>query len=91
MPAPTKYASGGNMDIEINVKLKKGLLNPEAKTIERSLQLLGYKNVSDFDTKRAFAMRIDAASADEARKQADEMCRRMLVNPVIQDYEIIVK
>jgi phosphoribosylformylglycinamidine synthase len=78
-------------DVEINVKLKKGLLNPEAKTIERSLQLLGYKNVSDFDTKRAFAMKIESSSPEEAEKQADDMCKRILVNPVIQDYEITVK
>jgi phosphoribosylformylglycinamidine synthase len=79
------------MDVEIVVKLKKGLLNPEAKTIEKSLNLLGYKNVSDFDTKRVFLMKIDAKSAEEAGKQADEMCRRILVNPVIQEYEITVK
>jgi phosphoribosylformylglycinamidine synthase len=79
------------MEVEINVKLKKGLLNPEAKTIERSLHLLGYKNVSEFDTKQSFVMDIDASSADEAKKQADEMCKRILVNPVIQDYEILVK
>jgi len=78
-------------EVEINVKLKKGLLNPEANTIERSLKLLGYKNVSDFDTKRAFVMKVDASSPEEAEKQADEMCKRMLVNPVIQDYDIIVK
>ena len=78
-------------EIEINVKLKKGLLNPEAKTIERRLQLLGYKNVSEFDTKRAFAMKIDASSEEDAKKQADEMCKRILVNPVIQDYVISVK
>jgi len=79
------------MDVEIVVKLKKGLLNPEAKTIEKSLNLLGYKNVSDFDTKKVFLMKIDAKSAEEAGKQADEMCRRILVNPVIQEYEITVK
>jgi len=79
------------MDVEIVVKLKKGLLNPEAKTIEKSLGLLGYKNVSDFDTKRVFLMKLDAKSAEDAVKQADEMCRRLLVNPVIQDYEITVK
>ncbi len=79
------------MDVEITVKLKKGLLNPEAKTIERSLNLLGYKNVSEFDTKKTFTMKLAAPNADAAKKQADEMCRRMLVNPVIQDYEIVVK
>jgi phosphoribosylformylglycinamidine synthase PurS subunit len=79
------------MEVEITVKLKKGLLNPEAKTIERSLNLLGYKNVSEFDTKKTFVMKIGASSAAAAKSQADEMCRRMLVNPVIQDYEITVK
>jgi len=79
------------MKVEVTVKLKKGLLNPEAKTIERSLNLLGYKNVSDFDTKQVFIMDVDVPGAEEAKKQVDEMCRRILVNPVIQDYEIQVK
>ena len=79
------------MDVEITVKLKKGLLNPEAGTIGRSLNLLGYKNVSDVDTKKMFMMKIDAKSAADAKKQADEMCRRLLTNPVIEDYEIVVK
>lgn len=79
------------MDVEITVKLKKGLLNPEARTIGRSLNLLGYKNVSEVDTKRVFFMKIDAKDNESARKQADEMCRRLLTNPVIEDYAIVVK
>jgi phosphoribosylformylglycinamidine synthase len=79
------------MKVEVTVKLKKGLLNPEAKTIERSLNLLGYKNVSDFDTEQVFTMDVDVPGAEEAKKQVDEMCRRILVNPVIQKYEIVVK
>lgn len=78
-------------DIEIVVKLKPGLLNPEAKTIERSLNLIGYKNVSGFDTKKVFLMKIGAKSAEDAKKQAGEMCRRILTNPVIEDYTIKVK
>jgi phosphoribosylformylglycinamidine synthase PurS subunit len=79
------------MDLEITVKLKKGLLNPEARTIGRSLNLLGYKNVSDVDTKKVFLMKIDAKGEAEAKKQADEMCRRLLTNPVIEDYVIVIK
>lgn len=79
------------MDVEITVKLKKGLLNPEARTIGRSLNLLGYKNVSDVDTKRVFLMKIGTKSPADAKKQADEMCRRLLTNPVIEDYAIVVK
>ncbi|MBN2518142.1 MAG: phosphoribosylformylglycinamidine synthase subunit PurS [Candidatus Altiarchaeota archaeon] len=76
--------------VNIEVKLKEGLLNPEANTIQRSLNLIGYKNVSDFDTEKMFSMKLEAKSKDEAAKQADEMCRRILVNPVIQDYKISV-
>jgi len=36
-------------------------------------------------------MKIDAPTKDAARKQTDEMCRRLLTNPVIEDYEIVVK
>jgi len=77
-------------NINIEVKLKEGLLNPEANTIQRSLNLIGYKNVSGFDTERVFSMEIDSESKDKAVKQADEMCRRILTNPVIEDYNISV-
>ena len=76
--------------ISIVVKLKEGLLNPEANTIQRSLNLIGYKNVSEFDTEKIFSMKVDAKSKEEAMKQADEMCRHILVNPVIQSYKISV-
>ncbi len=80
-----------DFDVEIDVKLKEGLLNPEAKTIERGLQLLGYKGIKDFDTKRAFAFKISAKDEHKARTEVDEMCKKILVNPVIQDYEIKIK
>lgn len=78
------------MKVKIKVRLKEGLLNPEAKTIERSLSLLGYDDVSGFDTEKIFIFEVSDKPEEEAKRQADEMCRRLLVNPVIQDYDITV-
>jgi len=77
--------------VEIKAKLKPGLLNPEANSVKRSLGLLGYKQVKDVDTEKAFVLTIEAKDEAEAKQLADSMCRRILVNPVIQDYIIKVK
>ncbi len=79
------------MRARITVRLKKGLLNPEAKTIQRSLELLGYKNISGFDTERVFLIDLDVESAEKARREVEEMCRRILVNPVIEEYTIHIE
>ena len=77
-------------DIEVKISLKKGMLNPEASTIQRALALLGY-NVEDTDTVEIIKFRIDEENDDIARKEVDDMCQRLLCNPVIHDYEIEIK
>jgi len=78
------------VEIEITIKLKKGILNPEAGTISRSLLLLGYRNIEYLNTAKIFYITINSQSEDDAVKTADEMCRRILANPVIEDYHINV-
>ncbi|MGB9936856.1 MAG: phosphoribosylformylglycinamidine synthase subunit PurS [Methanobacterium sp.] len=74
-------------DAEVKISLKKGMLNPEASTIQRALALLGYE-VEGTDTIEIIKFTIDEADENLAREEVDDMCQRLLCNPVIHDYEI---
>lgn len=74
----------------VRVALKEGVLDPEAKTIERSLGRLGF-DVSEFETVEEYEFTVDAADEDAAREETQEMCERLLANPVIHDYTVEVE
>ncbi|MEM2874464.1 MAG: phosphoribosylformylglycinamidine synthase subunit PurS [Candidatus Hadarchaeales archaeon] len=69
----------------IEVKLKAGYLDPEGETVKGALSYLGY-SVSSVGTSRVYEIRFSAASKEEARRIAEEMCRRLLSNPVKDEY-----
>lgn len=69
------------------ISLKKGMLNPEASTIQRALALLDYR-VDETATIKIIKFSLEAKNPDEAREQVDQMCQRLLCNPVIHDYQI---
>ena len=76
-------------DIEVKISLKSGMLNPEATTIERSLDLLGY-NVENVNTVEIIKFRMEADNEATAKENVTDMCERLLCNPVIHDYKINV-
>ncbi|MFP4188206.1 MAG: phosphoribosylformylglycinamidine synthase subunit PurS [Halobacteriales archaeon] len=73
----------------VRVTLKEGVLDPEAKTIQRSLNRLGF-DVDSLRTADEYVVEFDAASEGEAREEAEEMCERLLANPTIHDYSVEV-
>ena len=76
-------------DIEVKFSLKSGMLNPEATTIERSLELLGY-NVKNVRTKEILTFQMEGEDREVIRANATDMCERLLCNPVIHNYKISV-
>ena len=64
------------------------IADPQGATVERSLPALGYDNVSHVRVGKSIRLVIDAPDDAAARAQVDEMCRRLLANPVIEAYEI---
>jgi len=75
----------------VTVKLKKGVLNPEGRTILRALNFLGYKEVKDANTFKCIELLIEGEDKDKVIERVEEMCRKLLANPVIHDYEIEVE
>lgn len=74
---------------QVKISLKKGMLNPEAATIERALALLKYQ-VENTKTIQIIKFSLDGDDEEQVRKEVDEMCQRLLCNPVIHNYEIEV-
>jgi phosphoribosylformylglycinamidine synthase PurS subunit len=72
---------------QVEISLKKGMLNPEASTIQRALALLDY-HVEDTSTMEIIRFTMEADNPDVAREEVVQMCERLLCNPVIHDYHI---
>ena len=78
------------MKVRITVRLKGGVLDPQGKTIQRSLVSLGYDELQSVRQGKVFDIELVAADADRARERLDEMCRRLLANPVMEDFQVEV-
>jgi phosphoribosylformylglycinamidine synthase subunit PurS len=74
---------------EVLVSLKPGLSDPQGKAVESSLPALGWTNVTGVRVGKHVALTVEAASEGEARAQVEEMARRLLSNPVIEEFRIL--
>ena len=76
--------------LEVRITPRAGLLDPEGKAVQHALASLEFDGVDDVRVGRLIRIRLDAHSEDEARAAADAMCRRLLANPVTEDYAIAI-
>ena len=75
------------MRATVLVRPKGGILDPQGEAVERALQHLGFP-VGDARVGRVIDLEVEATSTAEARTQVEEMCDRLLANPLIESYEI---
>jgi phosphoribosylformylglycinamidine synthase len=76
------------MKARVYVRLKNGVLDPQGMTIQRSLHSLGYDEVSGVRQGKVFEMDLSATDEARARERLEEMSRRLLSNPVIEDFSV---
>jgi phosphoribosylformylglycinamidine synthase subunit PurS len=74
---------------EVVVDLKEGLADPQGKAIEDALPAMGWSGISDVRVGKHVSMTVDAQSEEEARGLVEEVARRLLSNPVIEDFRIL--
>jgi phosphoribosylformylglycinamidine synthase PurS subunit len=74
--------------LEVRIKPRPGLLDPQGKAIHHSLNSLGWDGVQDVRVGKAIYIDIDSDSEAAAMEAADAMCRKLLANPVTEDYEV---
>ncbi|HEX7276604.1 MAG TPA: phosphoribosylformylglycinamidine synthase subunit PurS [Acidimicrobiales bacterium] len=72
----------------IEVTLRPDVADPQGATIERALPALGFGEVAGVRVGKAIRLTVEAADEDAARARVEDLCRRFLTNPVIEDATI---
>jgi phosphoribosylformylglycinamidine synthase len=75
-------------EAKVTIGLKKGVSDPEGANTLKALKLLGFDNVKEAKMVRTVDLLIDGENKDEVNKSVEQMCQRLLTNPVIHTYDI---
>jgi phosphoribosylformylglycinamidine synthase subunit PurS len=70
------------------VRLKPGILDVQGASVQRALQGLGFGEVQELRVGKVLDLELEGVSGDAARRRVEEMCARLLTNPVIEDYTV---
>lgn len=73
---------------KVYVTLKKEVLDPQGDAVRKGLASMGFKEVQDVRVGKYIELKIDANQKNEAEKRLDEMCSKLLANPIIEEYSV---
>jgi len=76
------------MRVRVLVRLKTGILDVQGAAVRRALGGLGFTDVADLRVGKMIEVDVDAPSVTDARARVDLMCRKLLANPLLEDYSI---
>ena len=77
------------MKLAVIITLKKDVLDPQGKVIEQTLQNMGINSLKNLRQGKYFDIDIDESDEQKAKQSAEEICKKLLANQVIEDFEII--
>ena len=76
------------MKIKVIVTLKNGVLDPQGKAIQQTLNGMNFDNVNEIRQGKFFEINVNENNEAKAKAQVEEMCKKLLANLVIEDYKI---
>ena len=79
------------MKISATVTLKKEVLDPQGKVVGQTLKNMGYENIVNVRQGKYFDIELKETDKEKAKKIAEEICKKLLTNTVIEDYTINLK
>ena len=77
------------MKIKVIVTLKNGVLDPQGKAILQTLNGMNFSNINEVRQGKYFEIDIKENDETNAKKQVDDMCKKLLANLVIEDYKVL--
>ena len=77
------------MKIKVIVTPKNGVLDPQGKAIQQTLNGMSFLNVEEVRQGKFFEININENDETKAKSQVEDMCKKLLANLVIEDYKII--
>ncbi len=75
---------------KINISIRKSILDPQGKAVEHSLKSLGFNSIEDTRIGKYIELKIDAKTKEEAERISEDACKKLLANPVMEDYSFEV-
>ena len=85
---PQSNLKKNKLKFSVTVTLKKDVLDPQGKVVLNTLQNIGMKDLKSIRQGKYFEIEIEETNQMEAEKKIDEMCKKLLVNLIIEDYKI---
>ena len=76
------------MKFSVTVTLKKDVLDPQGKVVQNTLVNMGMNNLKNIRQGKHFEIEVNENDQANAKKKVDEMCKKLLVNLIIEDYKI---
>ena len=77
------------MKIKVIITLKSGVLDPQGKAIQQTLNGMSFSNVNEVRQGKYFEIDVKENDENKAENQVDDMCKKLLANLVIEDYKIL--
>jgi phosphoribosylformylglycinamidine synthase PurS subunit len=71
---------------KIRVTLRPSILDPQGKAVEHAIATLGVSSVKNVRIGKYIELNVEGGSEQEARKKIEEVCKKLLANPVMEDY-----
>lgn len=78
------------MEITVNIFFKEGVLDPQGKAIQKALHSLNFHKVSEVKIAKQIKIKLDEKDKEKAKKEVIQMCEELLVNSVIENYELVL-
>lgn len=80
------------MKAKVYVNLKSGVLDPQGKAIQHSVELLGFSGIEDVRQGKYFEISLDdTVDSQRARESVEKMAREVLSNPIIEEYRVEIE
>ena len=77
------------MKIKVIITLKEGVLDPQGKAIQQTLNSMNFPQVKSVRQGKYFDIEVNESDESKAKSQVEEMCKKLLANLVIEDYKIL--
>jgi len=77
------------MKIKVIVTLKNGVLDPQGKAIQQTLNGMGFSNIKEVRQGKYFAVEVNEGDESKAKAKVEDMCKKLLANLVIENFKII--
>jgi len=78
------------MKVRVLVRPKEGILDPQGQAVERALPALGFDGASSVHVGRLIELQVDGTDKSSVKAEVEQMCERLLANPLIESYQVDV-